>query len=100
MSRSKYVYDIDFSHRNSIAKEEREEREKSSLLVQRQNIQNKIAKLYQDGLSRERIYLLLVEKMKKAWPQCDKEHIKNLINSVCDRAGKPRSKDFDDHDER
>ena len=77
-----YFRDMDFSHRKSI-----EEQESNDRWVERhapeRNMRALIRKLYQGGLSKERIYLTLCFKMKQIWPNNSAENLKNIIDGEC-----------------
>lgn len=90
MKPREYFRDMDFSHRASIEEEESNQRwiEKHA---EERNTRALIRKLYQGGLSKQRIYLTLVEKMKKIWPQNSTENLRNIIDGECRNVDKSRS---------
>ena len=63
-----------------------------------------IRKLYEGGISKERIYLTVVTKMKEIWPYNSSQNLKNIIEGECrivDEAKKSQSnKQQDDFEDR
>lgn len=98
-----YFRDMDFSHRGSIEAEEANKRWIEKHADER-NMRALIRKLYQGGLSKQRIYFTLVEKMKKIWPHNNTENFKNIIDGECkeidnlnnSNTGKKPDDDFED----